>query len=77
VVLGHGVVVHVRDHHRLRLAGAFTVVDASYLENVPSRKSTNALLLSVSAILDRHHCLLDVRPDTNVPGSRRRIPCRP
>jgi hypothetical protein len=32
VVLGHGVVVHVGDDHRLRVAGAGWVVLASYLQ---------------------------------------------
>jgi hypothetical protein len=32
VVLGHRVVVHVGDDHRLRVAGARIVVGASYLK---------------------------------------------
>jgi len=37
VILGHGVVVHVSDDHRLRVAGAGIVVLASYLEKKESK----------------------------------------
>jgi hypothetical protein len=37
VVLGHGVVVHVSDDHRLWVAGAGRVVLASYLESQVKR----------------------------------------
>jgi hypothetical protein len=37
VVLGDWVVVHVGDHHRLRVARARGVVDASYLKKVSNK----------------------------------------
>ena len=39
VILGHGVVVHVSDDHRLRVAGAGIVVLASYLEKKKVKRS--------------------------------------
>ena len=38
VVLGDGVVVHVGDDHRLRVAGARSVVGTSYLKKKGSNK---------------------------------------
>jgi hypothetical protein len=37
VVLGDWVVVHIRDRHRLRVAGARRVVEASYLKKVSNK----------------------------------------
>jgi hypothetical protein len=43
VVLGHRVVVHVRDNHRLRLAGAGRVIGASYLNKSKACHTNNTI----------------------------------
>jgi hypothetical protein len=55
VVLGDRVVVHVSDDHRLRVAGARSVVSASYLATKQSvSKLETVMELSLSITRKRH-----------------------
>jgi hypothetical protein len=88
VVLGDRVVIHVGDDHRLRVAGACRVVDASYLKK--SKQQTQ--LVSQNSDLAFSFIFVSTRAPSsemeiitllanadhvNLPDSTTRSPCRP